>query len=238
MSNQYYIEKYKDMAEIEKFYFQLRDKNNRLINIDGITNPIKVDNRQEFAVIDNQGQKPHCAGYSICSIIEANIYKRTGRLINLNADQVYAKAKTMDGDPNGEGTYLETAIKAAIELGGLGKYAKNIKVGYLYNGRDDKTVEQLKYLIHKYEWIHAGFNITSAWYNCNASDYRVHLGGQILGGHAVVIVGYDMEGCYIANSWGQSFGHKGFCILPWNVFREQFIYACFLQNSFDGLSEA
>ena len=120
MSNQYYIEKYKDMAEIEKFYFQLRDKNNRLINIDGITNPIKVDNRQEFAVIDNQGQKPHCAGYSICSIIEANIYKRTGRLINLNADQVYAKAKTMDGDPEGEGTYLETAIKAAIDLGGLG----------------------------------------------------------------------------------------------------------------------
>ena len=237
MSNQYYIEKYKDLKDIEKYYFQLRDKNNKLINIDGIVNPLMINNRQEFAVIDNQGNTPHCAGYSICSIVEALIFKRTGKLINLNADQVYAKAKTMDGDPDGEGTYLEAAIKAALELGGLGKYSKDIKIGFLYNGKDDETVEKLKYLVHKYEWLHAGFSITSAWYNCNAKNYRIGHGGQPLGGHAVCIVGYDQEGCYIANSWGQSFGSKGFGLMPWSVFKEELIYACYLQNCFNDFRE-
>lgn len=104
---------------------------------------------------DSQGNTPHCAGYSICNLCEALIWKKTGKLINLNADQVYAKAKEIDGDLNSDGTYLEAAIKAALKLGGFD--GSNIKIGVIYNDGTDETVEMMKFLIHKYDFLHCGF---------------------------------------------------------------------------------
>jgi hypothetical protein len=39
--------------------------------------------------------------------------------------------------------------------------------------------------------------------------------GRANDGHAVAIVGYTREGFIIQNSWGPSWGHKGFAILPY-----------------------
>lgn len=44
-TNKYYIEKYKDFDTIIKTYYQAKDTNGKLINIDGIVNPKKIDNR-------------------------------------------------------------------------------------------------------------------------------------------------------------------------------------------------
>ena len=170
-TNKYYIDKYKDFDTIIKTYYQAKDANGKLINIDGIVNPKKIDNRQQFTVIDNQGSTCHCAGYSICNLCESLIWKKTGKLINLNADQVYAKAKEIDGDLNSDGTYLEAAIKAAIQLGGFD--GSKIKIGTIYNDGTDKTVEMIKFLIHKYDFLHAGFQIDEGWYETNQQNYFI-----------------------------------------------------------------
>ena len=136
-SNKYFIEKYKEFDEVIKTYYQAKDHNGKVINIDGLVVPLKIDNRQTFSVIDDQGQTPHCGAFSIAGIIEALIWKRTGKLINLDANQIYAKAKTIDGNINQDGTSLEAAIKAALQLGGLGEYSKNIKLGFVYNDGTD-----------------------------------------------------------------------------------------------------
>jgi C1A family cysteine protease len=60
----------------------------------------------------------------------------------------------------------------------------------------------IKRLLHKYEFLHAGFMIDEAWYNCTNTRYKLSKGRTSYGGHAVVIVGADTEGVYIANSWG------------------------------------
>ena len=44
-TNKYYIDKYKDFDKIIKTYYQAKDANGKLINIDGIVNPKKIDNR-------------------------------------------------------------------------------------------------------------------------------------------------------------------------------------------------
>ena len=41
--------------------------------------------------------------------------------------------------------------------------------------------------------------------------------GEIIGGHAMCIVGYDEEGVTIINSWGAGWGKKGFAKLGWDV---------------------
>ena len=49
----YYIEKYKDFDKIIKTYYQVKDVNGKLVNVDGIVNPLKIDNRQQCSVTDN-----------------------------------------------------------------------------------------------------------------------------------------------------------------------------------------
>lgn len=225
MSNREYIEKYKDTDEIIKTYYAMRDRYGRNVNVDGIVNPLKIDNRQLASVTDQQGTTPHCAAYSICNLCEAIIWKRTGKLINLNADQVYAHAKLIDGDEDQEGTYLECAIKAAMKLGG---FQSQIDIGMMDNDRTDRTVEKIKYLIHKYDFIHCGFQIKSNWSECNMENPIIDNTGYNMGGHAVLVVGYDQDGVYIQNSWGKEWGASGFGILKWNDFKQSLIYACFL----------
>ena len=229
--NQYYIEKYKDFDKVIKTYYETTDKNGNKILIDGVVNPLKIDNRQIAAPTDQQGNKPHCAGYSICNWAEAVLWKRTGKLYNLDADQVYAKAKQIDGDINGDGTYLECAIKAAIQLGGF--ETNSMKIGFVYNNKDQNTIETIKMLIHKYDFVHCGLNINEGWYDCNSKNYTIKSYGRDLGGHAILLCGYDSVGVYIQNSWGKSWGANGFCILPWDEFLKEFMYGCFITGLFN-----
>lgn len=231
MSNKYYIEKYKDFDDIIKTYYKAEDVNGKIVDIKGIVNPLKIDNRQQCSVTDQQGNTPHCAAYSICNICEALIWKKTGKLINLNADQVYAKAKTLDGAVNDEGTYLEYAIQAALQLGGFN--GSKIKVNTAYNDRTDKTVELLKFLIHKYDFLHAGFMISEGWYGASSKNPYAIAKGSSLGGHAVIICGYDQTGVYIQNSWGQEWGSMGFAIVPWNDVKSTLMYVAYLDGSLD-----
>lgn len=42
--------------------------------------------------------------------------------------------------------------------------------------------------------------------------------GRADGGHAIALVGYTSKGFVIQNSWGPSWGHKGFALLPYEDF--------------------
>jgi hypothetical protein len=44
-SNKYFIEKYKEFDEIIKTYYQAKDYNGNIININNIVTPLKIDNR-------------------------------------------------------------------------------------------------------------------------------------------------------------------------------------------------
>ena len=228
--NKYFIEKYKDFDKIIATKYQMKDTSGNYVDIDGVVTPLKIDNRQLCSVPNDQGSTPHCAGYSICNIIEALIWKKTGKLIELNASQVYARAKQLDGDLNSDGTYLECAIKAAMELGGFGSQSKNIKIGFLYNQRNDMTVQQIKRLVHKYDFLHAGFMIDDGWYKATNEKYIIEKGSRSCGGHAVIIAGFLPEGVIIQNSWGKQYGAKGFIVLPWSLVKEQLMYCCYIEN--------
>jgi len=43
--NEKLIEKYKDFDTIIKTYYQAKDHNGKIVNIDKIVNPLKIDNR-------------------------------------------------------------------------------------------------------------------------------------------------------------------------------------------------
>lgn len=237
-TNKQIIEKYKNEKILIKTFYQIKNSDGKLVNLNGVVTPLKIDNRQKWSVIDDQGTTSQCACYSICGICEALIWKRTGKLVNFNAEQVYALAKQKDGMVNEDGTYLETAIQAALELGGFSELANNIKIGYLYNKKQSDLKLMIKHLLHKYDFLHAGFNICSGWYNVTKdNDYTIQHTNVSCGGHAVAIVGADEDSVYIANSWGKKWGATGFAQLKWDDVYKELIYICYLQNCFDNMHE-
>lgn len=52
-------------------------------------------------------------------------------------------------------------------------------------------------------------------YNSSNEFWKQRNGDKYCGGHAISIVGYNKEGLMIRNSWGESFGNKGYSLLKW-----------------------
>lgn len=159
----------------------------------------------------NQGDKPICAAHAISQIAEFIIFKETGRLVAIDEQAIYDKAKQLDGIL-GDGTSLQAAIQAAFYLGAFaGKPIVEPILG---------TRDSIKRAIHKYCAIYAGFNITDSWFKAKSD---IPPNGNVVGGHACIICGYGPDGCIIQNSWGPEWGCNGFAQLSWAETERQWL---------------
>ena len=98
MDNQDFIDAYKKDDKIISDYYKLRDSKGKLIDLTGTICPLRIDNRQLMSPTDNQTVTPHCAAYSAATLVESLLWKRSGKLKQLDSHQVYALAKKLDGD--------------------------------------------------------------------------------------------------------------------------------------------
>jgi len=180
------------------------------------TAPRKIDSRDMLVTSSNQGQTPHCVGYSTAGYCEYYHWKNEHYPKQLDGDAIYAKAKKYDKSPQVKGTWPKFGVQAAVKLGlitGKGKYIPN-------------TRNDVKFALHQYGVCIAGFMITDEWnkvakINGIISDF----GNRAVkrGGHCVLICGYDESGVYIQNSWGEGWGLHGFGMLKWKQFDRQFM---------------
>lgn len=233
MTNKDYIDAYKSEDRILTDYYKYRDTNGNVVNLEGIVNPLKIDNRQIVSPVDNQKDSPHCAGFSAATMIETLYWKQTGKLLQIDSHQVYSLAKQLDGDIDSEGTFLEHSLSAALTLAqdkdGF-EFLKDAKIGLFYNHQDLATIESMKYFLKKYEILQVGFSIDDGWYDCDNENYILQKGRRNLGGHAVNICGYDSRGFYVMNQWSTSFGAKGFAIIPYDLMLQQLMYGAYIYN--------
>ena len=224
------INTYKEDTKIISDFYKYKDSKGDIINLDGIINPLKIDNRQLMSPTDNQRNFSACAGFSAATYIESLLWKQTGKLKQLDSLQVYQLAKQIDGDINADGTYLECSMKAVMKLcEGIKEFdfLKDMKIETFFNGGDQNTIEYVKFLLHKYDFFQIGFQIDEGLYDCNQNNYILKPRGNIMGGHAVNICGYGIEGFYILNQWG-NWGAKGYAIIPYDLFLKQFMYCAWL----------
>ena len=179
-----------------------------------------------FLPAKDQGRKPWCAGYSAAAFLENILWRRDDVPQNVDPTWIYQWAKQHDGMPTIDGTSLTAVLDALLAHQCFPANKCQVKVL--------KSIEQVKYAIHKYGCCLLGLNISKEWYSCNSKKTAIY--GQkgtdqsLIGGHAVVAGGMDDTGIYILNSWGAEWASYGRVLLTWEQMKRQFIYGAVLDN--------
>ena len=193
--------------------------------------PLRIDKRWYCTKTEDQGSKPWCAAYAAAQWAEAIRWQIKDYPEDIDPAWIYEYAKGIDGSPNGAGTTLTAVLKALLGRKVFNPSVCDVKV-------IRSNTEDIKYAIHKFGLILGGFNITSEWYMlnpkktfiCNSSNRSGY------GGHAVVICGYDENGIFFQNSWGERWGDSGFGGMTWECVENQFMYGAVLTNCLNGLA--
>jgi len=174
----------------------------------------------------DQGQKPWCAAYAAAGFAENILWRKNDIPEEIDPTWIYQYAKTVDGMPDEDGTTLIAVLDALLAYRIFDKSISAVKIL--------RNVEQVKYAVHKFGCCLLGCNISQEWYGCNKKNPSIYgrkgTPQTLIGGHAVLCCGYDREGIYIRNSWGEQYGWYGDCKLTWDKFDEQFVYGAVLDN--------
>ncbi len=171
---------------------------------------------------DDQGNVPACTAYGMSGICEGLSWWATGKKTTFDALALYKKEKQIDGN-NSEGSTLESAIEAATQFGWFSFKNPEGRTVSL-DVYDLTSIAEIKYALHRCPAILLGLNITDAWMKPR-SDGTIADSQKYVGGHCIIIDGYDDYGVWICNSWGVKYGVKGHIHLSWTQLRRQWMCA-------------
>jgi len=206
-----------------------------------------LDNRVPALVLD-QGTEGACTGFGLAGVINLFKHQSGDKTFRASTRMLYEMAKKHDEWPGED--YAGSSCRGAIR----GWHNMGVCEDALWPYRPDRpdadiTVERAKnaknYTLGAYYRLrpevidyHAALNITGAVYvsaDVHEGWFRPKSSGGKLpkiaypspsaGGHAFAIVGYDRDGFIVQNSWGPSWGEKGFAI--WT-------YEDWIENVMDG----
>lgn len=185
--------------------------------------PNTIDLRDYCTPTDNQFTKPYCAGFTAANLAENILWRKNDFPYQIDAEKIYNYAKTIDNF-QGDGTTLVAVAKALIDLKIIDAQEADIKV-------IGKSINDIKYSIHKYGCLMTAFNVSEDWFNLNPLKHiidTIEKPGAY--GHAMLACGYTKEYLILQNSWGTTWGKYGFAFINWNVVQQQFLYGCNIIN--------
>ncbi len=216
-----------------------------------MTPPPFVDQRPDDLPIVDQGQEGSCTA-NMGAALDGRVRKAQGKdNYAASRDGMYARVLQLEGSFGWDtGAEIRDILKVIAQDGtwpedrpndpangpytGLGYKTKPLQAsldfGQNHQGLVYSRVQQnacvMKGILAQGWPIGIGFTV----YESFESDYTLNTGivtmpgptESKLGGHAVVIVGYDDDGSatplkgswIVRNSWGQWWGDKGYCYFP------------------------
>jgi C1A family cysteine protease len=231
----------KDNYSSDCFIFILRKFININLNSTSIinnepiieTNKKIVDLRDKMPMIYDQGKIGSCTANALCSIFEYDNRNFTGSRLFL-----YYNERALINETNEDnGAYISDGIKS-LEKDGICEekewayVSENVLIkpserAYI-NAKNNFVIEALninndlktiKEWLDKNEPITIGISIYSNFMNNKSGVISLPTeNDKFLGGHAVVICGYNdyQEIFILRNSWGNYWGDKGYFYLPYS----------------------
>ncbi len=216
--------------------------------------PASVDLRSKCSPIKNQGELGSCTAHAGVGLME--YYQRNAFRKHIDGSRrfLYKATRNLLGWTGDDGAYLRTTMKAMVLFGICPEqywvydiekfneepsafcyaFAQNYQAMKYYR-LDPSGITTGKLLQSVKEKIAAqlpsmfGFSVyNSISFDPGFPDIPFPEGGdQLIGGHAVVAVGYDDKrkigketgALLIRNSWGKEWGDKGYGWLPYEYVR-------------------
>jgi C1A family cysteine protease len=204
-------------------------------------NPNVVDLRKYCSPIENQGSLGSCTGQSIAGAIEL-LNKRGGKHNDVSRLFIYYYERLILGTVNYDsGAYIRDGIKAT------NKYGASLESLWPHDIRKfrqepitEAKNDALNRKVTRYERVNdfngcidaltngypviMGFRVYNSFMSKNVArtgimPYPNTKREKLLGGHAVLLVGYDKrKKVFIArNSWGTNWGDKGYFYMPFDI---------------------
>jgi C1A family cysteine protease len=200
-----------------------------------------IDLRQYCTAIEDQGQLGSCTGNAIAGAIEL-LHKKQNRIIDVSRLFIYYHERLLEGTVNYDsGAYIRDGIKACYKYGApkenlwpyninmfrtappkaaLADASKRKITSYQRAGDFNQVMDAIT---SGYPVV-VGFNVYASFEKPEVAKTGImpypNAGNeQLLGGHAVLLVGYNKDNkTFIArNSWGTRWGDKGYFYMPFLV---------------------
>lgn len=193
----------------------------------------EIDNR-EFGMILDQKTEGSCTGHGLAAVINLLNVKRGKGTFESSRRMLYEMAKKHDEWPGEdyEGSSCRGAIRGWKNMGVCSDrdwpYVDNkpgdLTIDRAMNARDN-TLGAYYRLRPEISDYHAAINEVGAVYvsalvhqgwldllTPGGQLAEITPGGESIGGHAFAIVGYNRHGFIVQNSWGTTWGSKGFAL--------------------------
>lgn len=204
----------------------------------------KVDLRPYCSLIEDQGSLGSCTGNAVAGAIEL-LNKRNRKPTDVSRLFIYYFERYLIGTTNYDsGAYIRDGIKATNKWGApLEKVWPYIINKFRLQPTKPAVDDGAKRKVQRYERVIdfngcidalnngypviIGFTVYSSFVSnavaiTGQMPYPNKKTEKVLGGHAVLIVGYDMvkQVFIVRNSWGPYWGDKGYFYMPFQVIQD------------------
>ena len=173
--------------------------------------------------VADQGAAPTCVGHALATAINLQLARRGAKARSASPRMLYEVARAHDDLPDAwsSGSTLRGAIKGFFHNGVVPEEEPEVEHAALWSLTRERSKAASGIQLGTYRRVGRDFDaLHSAIRESGAllASARIHRGwetptkGRIrrrndsLGGHAFVIVGYDLTGFIVLNSWGEGWG--------------------------------
>lgn len=209
-----------------------------------VTLPTSVDLRANCSTIEDQGNLGSCTGNAIAGIIEY-LSRRAKKNTDVSRLFIYYEERVLEGTVNYDnGAFIRDGIKVANKKGvpteslwpyNINRFAVRPSQSAYVNAGTRKAVAYqrcanfaaVKAAIAQGYPVVVGFDVYASFESdavaaTGIMPYPNKTTETLLGGHAVALVGYnDSTQRFIArNSWGTSWGDRGYFYMPYQVIQD------------------
>jgi C1A family cysteine protease len=205
-----------------------------------ITLPEVVDYRDKMMPVRDQGNQGSCAAMAGAAMKEYQELVDIGLIEYMSPQFIYNNRE----DLKEEGMFMRDLMEILKEKGDCTE--RHFPYGTQSKPEIDDYVEASKYKTLNYASINTIDDLKTALYtngpciialpvyNYTERMWFQYPGEELLGGHALCVVGYNRGGFIIRNSWGESWGDKGYCTMSYADFGLQWeVWSCVDADSFE-----
>ena len=169
--------------------------------------PAKYSYRQYLPKILDQGSRPICVPCSVSTYLNWRENLANGSKSNngIDYEEIYSSKEV-----EAEGMTFKEAF-TYLRHHGVSSKKGNLMIKEYAMVR---SLLQLKYALLMNGPCFGALPV----YSDRPDFWNKYQGDKLQGYHAIAIVGYDKEGFVIRNSWGTTFGDKGYTKIPYSEF--------------------